>query len=725
MVEKQEDQAPLLSQRLKQLRHKISFKLGFALLGAVILTLLASIVGLVYLGQIQQAQTRVHEIAMPNVEEAFTITQTGGEIVAAVPTLTSAQSGEELSLLETELIEVTRTFEEQLNNIDRFHLSEDSNQELLTAGSALLDNITTVKGYIEQRISKLSKLDQLHAQFDELATRIDNRLGSEIDSQIFFLALGYSDRNSDPRPRDEHFTNKQINRYRYMVDLRRYTTIASHFVYSAIEVGDSALLETLKDQFETSEYGVDRILGFLEDDPIYEEFAPLCDQLYVIGLDTDGVFDVKSGLLDIQSAIEKIFNLHQTLSEQVVQILENAVSITKFESGEAVKSSSQAINTGRTLLIIVNVVSIVGAALIAFVYIGRRLLRRLDGLSTRMQEMAHGDLEAEVIVDGHDEIGDMQEALEVFRKNALEVQRLNLVEHLADELSKKNTELEDANEELTLAQGQIVMREKLAALGELTAGVAHEIRNPMNFIKNFSESSEDLLEELLEEIFEPNNNDKGMDVEIVKEISNDLTGNFQRIRQHTNRANRIIDDMLKMGRDVHEFQESNINDLLEEHARLAFHSARATDRNFQLDIQYELDESIEATRMVPQDIGRLVINLVSNAGYACNDKRKDILAEDPNSDYVPTLLIRTELFDDGILITFRDNGTGIPESTIEKIFNPFFTTKPTDQGTGLGLALCNDIVGQHGGTMEVSSEEGEWTQMVIDLPKDPSKFMGE
>ena len=712
-----------LLQRIKQFRHKISFKLGTALLGAVVLTLLASIVGLVYLEQIQQAQNRVHEVAMPNVEEAFSISQTGTSIVSAVPELTSVQSQEELKNLKNELEVVTQTFEDQLDNIDRFNLSEESNQQLLSAGSTLLENITTVEQHIEQRISKIVQLAELGTQFDDLATLIDNRLGSEIDAQILFLALGYSDRNEAPVARDEHFTNEQINRYRYMVDLRRYTTIASHFVYSAIEVVDSALLETLKDQFETSEYGVNRILGFLETDPIYDEFAPLCDQLYVMGLDVGGIFEIKSSLLDIQTEIEEVFNLHQNLSEQVEQILENAVFITTLQSQEAAQSSIQAINTGRTLLLIVNVVSIVGAALIAFAYIGRRLLRRLDSLSSRMSTMAQGELEEVVVVDGSDEIGDMQQALEIFRKNALEVQRLNLVEHLADELSKKNNELEDANEELKHAQGQIVLREKLAALGELTAGVAHEIRNPMNFIKNFSESSEDLLEELLEEILENDGETKSMDVDIVKEISSDLTENFKRIRQHTGRANRIIDDMLKMGRDAHEFQESNINVLLEEHARLAFHSARATDNNFQLDIQYELDESIESTRMVPQDIGRLVINLVSNAGYACNEKRKLLLADDPNSDYVPTLLIRTELFDDGILITFRDNGSGIPESTIEKIFNPFFTTKPTDQGTGLGLALCNDIVGQHGGTMEVSSEEGEWTQMIIDLPKDPSQFM--
>ena len=320
----------------------------------------------------------------------------------------------------------------------------------------------------------------------------------------------------------------------------------------------------------------------------------------------------------------------------------------------------------------------------------------------------------------------MQEALEVFRRNSIEAQRLNLVETLANELSEKNEDLETANTELKHAQGQIVMREKLAALGELTAGVAHEIRNPMNFIKNFSESSEDLLEEMLEEISEPEKRDppgSEMDRELIEEISDDLVSNLKRIRQHTKRANRIIDDMLKMGGDTQEFQATDLNELLDEHARLAFHSARAADIEFQLDIQYDLDKTIGEVRVIPQDMGRLFINLVANSGYACNEKRRALLAEDPNSTYAPTLNIKTEQMGDQIILTFKDNGTGIPQESIEKIFNPFFTTKPTDQGTGLGLSLCNDIVRTHGGEMRVFSEDGEGTEMVIDLPEDPAMFM--
>ena len=238
----------------------------------------------------------------------------------------------------------------------------------------------------------------------------------------------------------------------------------------------------------------------------------------------------------------------------------------------------RAIRTGRNVLLGLNVVSITGAVLIAWLFVGRVLLRRLERLSDRMRGMADGDLEARVEIGGNDEVADMAAALEVFRRHALEVQRLNLVEKLAGELREKNDQLEKVLADLRRAQDQIVMREKLAALGELTAGVAHEIKNPLNFVKNFSEVSEELLEELLEELQETlsegggtlNEDQRGL----IREICQDLTDNLGRIREHGERANRIVHDMLSMGRGSAGRQPTDINNLLDEHARLAYHSAR-------------------------------------------------------------------------------------------------------------------------------------------------------
>ena len=316
-------------------------------------------------------------------------------------------------------------------------------------------------------------------------------------------------------------------------------------------------------------------------------------------------------------------------------------------------------------------------------------------------------------MDGRDEVADMAAALEVFRLHSIEAQRLNLVEKLAEELRGKNDELEKTLVELQHAQDQIVMREKLAALGELTAGVAHEIQNPLNFVKNFAESSEELLEELQEELPADGGSLNEEQNVLIREIGGDLSDNLRRIREHGERANRIVRDMLQMGRGSAEKQSTDLNALLEEHTRLAFHSARASNSEFQLEINEDLDPQMGEVEIVSQDMARVFVNMVNNACHATHEKRQD--PETP-SEYVPSLWLTTSREDDQIVIRIKDNGKGIPPHVREKIFNPFFTTKPTDQGTGLGLALSNDVIREHGGAIKVDSEPGEYTEMTIEIP---------
>ena len=302
------------------------------------------------------------------------------------------------------------------------------------------------------------------------------------------------------------------------------------------------------------------------------------------------------------------------------------------------------------------------------------------------------------------------------------MQRLNLVEQLAEELQGKNDQLESVLADLRKAQEQIVMREKLAALGELTAGVAHEIKNPLNFVKNFSESSNELLDELKEVLEENADKISEDDQNYIKEISDDLNANLDRILSHGDRANRIVQDMLMMGRETGEERPTDINALLDEHARLAYHSARATDPNFQLHIEQELGPDVGEIVVKPQDVGRVFLNIVGNACDATDEKRR-ALHESGDKSYMPTLSLSTNRGDEYIEVHIRDNGDGIPPDVAEKIFNPFFTTKPTDRGTGLGLAITNDIVRQHGGSIEVNSQPGEFTEMIVRLPLEPTQAM--
>ena len=262
------------------------------------------------------------------------------------------------------------------------------------------------------------------------------------------------------------------------------------------------------------------------------------------------------------------------------------------------------------------------------------------------------------------------------------------------------------------------MREKLAALGELTAGVAHEIRNPLNFVKNFSEGSVELIDELREVMEEGTDTLTKEQRQLIEDVLTDLSDNLTRIRSHGDRADRIVHDMLMMGRGSGELQATDINRLIDEHARLAYHSARATDPNFQLDLQQDFDPNVGELDVVPQDLGRVFLNMVSNACYATNQKRRAAIEAGDEASYSPTLLLSTQRDDDQIEIRVRDNGSGIPSDAIDKIFNPFFTTKPTDQGTGLGLAISNDIVRQHGGSVRVETEPGEFTEMIVQIPHD-------
>ena len=706
--------------------NRISFRLGALLLGAVLLTLIATFLSNFYFQSIQRFQRIVNDEAVPNMEAAFNVSLEGGKIVDAVPSLTAATDINALVALKTLIDAQQESFRNRLHEVARIGLSEDSQNELNTKVDALLANIDTVENLVEERFTFDERLETLSNDFSAIEESIRQLLMTAIDQQKMFFSLGYTELDQPQVPKSEHFNQAQFNRYRYLVELRSNATISGQLLSQALNVDDTPNLETLKDQFESSEFSIHRALKYLEDDEIYAVVEPVFATLLDVGLSEQGIFQVKSRLIQIEVQIEALFTSNRELGEAVVSTIEEVVTKAKADANAATKSGADVVTQGQVILVVLVVITAVGAVLIAVTYINPKILKRIDLLSRHMRVMAKGDFEEEIKVDGKDEIADMQEALEVFRRNSLEAQRLNLVETLAEELSKKNEDLESANVELKHAQGQIVMREKLAALGELTAGVAHEIRNPMNFIKNFSESSEDLLDEMLEEISEPEKRDppgSEMDLDLIEEISEDLTSNLKRIRQHTTRANRIIDDMLKMGRDTEEFQPTDLNELLDEHARLAFHSARAQSNDFQLDLQYDLDDTVGEVRVIPQDMGRLFINLVANSGYACNEKLQTILAEDPKSNFVPTLYIKTERMGDQIILTFRDNGTGIPQDVIEKIFNPFFTTKPTDQGTGLGLSLCNDIVRTHGGEMRVFSQEGEGTEMVIDLPEDPAMFM--
>jgi signal transduction histidine kinase len=262
-------------------------------------------------------------------------------------------------------------------------------------------------------------------------------------------------------------------------------------------------------------------------------------------------------------------------------------------------------------------------------------------------------------------------------------------------------EIEKAYENLKSTQAQLIQSEKMASLGELTAGIAHEIQNPLNFVNNFSELSKELLDEMNEEI-------ENGDLEEVKAISSDINQNLEKITHHGQRASSIVKGMLDHSRTGSgEKQMTDINALCDEYLRLAYHGMMAKNKSFNSKYETAFDESLPKINIVSQDVGRVILNLINNAFQAVNG------IEDRSG----MVEIKTKNLGDQIQITVSDNGPGIPEEIKDKIFQPFFTTKPTGEGTGLGLSLVYDIVQAHEGELKVDSEIGKGTAFIVTLPK--------
>jgi two-component system, NtrC family, sensor kinase len=296
----------------------------------------------------------------------------------------------------------------------------------------------------------------------------------------------------------------------------------------------------------------------------------------------------------------------------------------------------------------------------------------------------------------------------------------------AAELKSAYQKLELAHENLKSTQSQLIQSEKMASLGQLTAGIAHEIQNPLNFVNNFSEVNTELIDEALDE------NDKGNYSE-VKLILNDLKENESKIIHHGKRAESIVKGMLLHSRGTSGHKElTDINALADEYLRLSYHGFRAKDKSFNAEFKTDFDPELSKINVVPQDIGRVLLNLINNAFYAVDKRARAI---DPLTQptgggikneqikYVPTVKICTISLNPpptgggrGVRIVVKDNGPGIPLEIKDKIFQPFFTTKPTGEGTGLGLSLSYDIVKAHGGELKVETKEGEGSEFIITIP---------
>jgi signal transduction histidine kinase len=292
----------------------------------------------------------------------------------------------------------------------------------------------------------------------------------------------------------------------------------------------------------------------------------------------------------------------------------------------------------------------------------------------------------------------------LWRNNRQRQKAYRLLEKQKTEIDFQRTKAEQAIEELQSTQLQLIQREKMASLGELTAGIAHEIQNPLNFVNNFSEVNTELLQEMNEEIKKGNYQE-------VKNISQGILENEQKIAMHGKRADSIVKGMLQHSRSSSSQKEpTNINALADEYLKLSYHGLRAKDNSFNAKLQTDFND-VDLINIIPQDIGRVLLNLFNNAFYAVAEKKKT-----HPENYEPLVSVSTKQNNNNLELIVSDNGSGIPQKLLDKIFQPFFTTKPAGEGTGLGLSLSYEIIKAHGGEIKVNTKTGEGSEFIIALP---------
>jgi signal transduction histidine kinase len=429
---------------------------------------------------------------------------------------------------------------------------------------------------------------------------------------------------------------------------------------------------------------------------------------------------VRSELAQFQQlahkAVDEYTNDHRVIGNSLLaQASEHGVAVDHLLAAtvaeltrEAIAAREQVVAKAaaatRVSRIVVSAAVLVGAFLTLLVL--RSIAAPLRRLVVAMHSLNAGDLAVSIPAAGPDEIGAMAHTLAAFRDT------LEALRKLIDEQRERERELRAAHDQLKAAQANLVQAEKMASLGQLTAGIAHEIKNPLNFVNNFAELSRELLGELKEAV---DSAPGGTRAEDLDDLMTTLDGNLAKIAEHGRRADGIVKSMLLHSRGGSgERRQSDLNALIEEALNLAFHGARAQDQSFNVTLAPDLDRSIGPLEAVPQDLTRVFLNLFGNAFYAVNKRRRD--GGDPA--FAPTLTLTTRNRGDEIEVRVRDNGTGIAPEIRDKLFQPFFTTKPTGEGTGLGLSISYDIVVQeHGGSITVDSQPGEFTEFTVRLPR--------
>ena len=475
-----------------------------------------------------------------------------------------------------------------------------------------------------------------------------------------------------------------------------------------------AQMEAIPADTETSVAGL-RLLGRAlraesqgELDVMWDEFVALSASGLEPGIAEigggDGVFALRGQQLALRSQERELSSLFTEASVTLETVATVLLEGASLHSNETLGLSVQSFDQGRVLLAVISVVSVIVATLAAWLWVGNAIVRRLSRLSERMRNMARGDLETPVPEVGRDEIGQLADALEHFRQQALEVQRLNLVEKLYGELR-------EANEELQRMQARLVAQEKLAALGELVSGVAHEISNPLNFVKNFSEGSIDLYSELTEMLDNYRDRMSEADASLLDELSGELTTSLGRVSYNGGRALAIVERMRGLNVEAGPLILIEVNDSITQAAQTGCEVYMTEWEDFKVDLVFDLDQSVGEAPLVERDFAEALVNLVTNACFAMHQRKAW-----EGDGYQPILTVSSHRNEETVDVRVRDNGIGVEDEVLGRIFNPFFTTREGTMGAGLGLTIAADVARRLGGELVVDTVYGEYAEFTMHIP---------
>jgi signal transduction histidine kinase len=407
--------------------------------------------------------------------------------------------------------------------------------------------------------------------------------------------------------------------------------------------------------------------------------------------------DAAAGRALLAQAKQHILSVDEEIEKIVERVEQQAVT----RRDASVRQAKLAVNASTAGGLFALILALSLTALIV-----HSIVAPLRQVEQGMTAITRGDLDAPIPLETRDEIGAMVAALRMLRGSLIERDRLER------EIRAARDTAESALQNLKAAQANLIQAEKMASLGQLTAGIAHEIKNPLNFVNNFSSLSVELIAELNEVLKSASLGDNVR--QEVAELTGMLKDNLEKVVQHGKRADSIVKNMLQHSREGSgEHHPADINAIVDESLNLAYHGARAEKAGFSIALQRDLDPSAGMADVYPQEMTRVLLNLISNGFYATTKRKVEV-----GDGFEPMLSATTKNLGDKVEIRIRDNGTGIPEEVREKIFNPFFTTKPTGEGTGLGLSMSYDIVvKQHGGSIDVETEPGLFTEFKIVLPR--------